>query len=58
MARWIQKAINPEKKGSLRKSLGAKKGKKIPEAKLRAAAKKGSSKLAQRARLALTLKKL
>jgi len=35
---WIQKAI--KKPGSLRKSLGVKKGKKIPAKKLNAAAKK------------------
>ena len=50
---WIQKAIkNP---GSLRKSLGVKKGQKIPAKKLNEAAKKGG-KLGQRARLAKTLK--
>ena len=53
--KWIQKAIkNP---GALRKSLGVKKGKKIPAKKLAAAAKKGG-KLGQRARLAQTLKKM
>ena len=50
---WIQKAI--KKPGSLRKSLGVKKGQKIPASKLNAAAKKGG-KLGQRARLAKTLK--
>jgi|TARA_R100000655_G_scaffold59716_1_gene98104 hypothetical protein len=50
---WIQKAI--KKPGSLRKSLGVKKGQKIPAKKLNAAAKKGG-KLGQRARLAKTLK--
>lgn len=52
---WIKKAI--KKKGALRKSLGAKKGKPIPEAKLNAAAKKGG-KIGQKARLAKTLKKM
>jgi len=52
---FIQKAI--KKPGALRKSLGVKKGKTIPAGKLRAAAKK-SGKLGQRARLAITLKKL
>ena len=52
---FIQKAI--KKPGSLRKSLGIKKGKKIPAAKLNAAAKKGG-KLGQRARLAQTFKKM
>jgi hypothetical protein len=51
---WIQKAI--KKKGALRKSLGAKKGKTIPKAKIAKAAKKGG-KLGQRARLAKTLAK-
>jgi len=50
---WIQKAI--KKPGSLRRSLGVKKGQKIPAKKLNAAAKKGG-KLGQRARLAKTLK--
>jgi hypothetical protein len=53
MARWIKKAIKHP--GALRKALGAKKGKPIPASKLRTAAK-GNSKLAQRARLAMTLK--
>lgn len=51
--KWIQKAI--KKKGSLRKSLGVKKGEKIPEKKLKAAEKKGG-KLGKRSRLAKTLK--
>ena len=50
---WIQKAI--KKPGSLKKSLGVKKGQKIPASKLNKAAKKGG-KLGQRARLAKTLK--
>ena len=49
----IQKAI--KKPGALRKSLGVKKGQKIPASKLNAEAKKGG-KLGQRARLAKTLK--
>ena len=50
---WINGAIkNP---GALRKSLGVKKGQKIPTKKLNAAAKKGG-KLGQRARLAKTLR--
>jgi len=52
---FIQKAI--KKPGALRKSLGIKKGEKIPASKLRAAAKK-KGKMGQRARLAITLKKL
>ena len=50
---WIQKAV--KKPGALRKSLGVKKGQKIPAGELNAAAKKGG-KLGQRARLAKTLK--
>ena len=53
--KFIQKAI--KKPGSLRKSLGIKKGKTIPAAKLKAAAKK-PGKLGQRARFAITLGKL
>ena len=53
--KWIQKAI--KKPGALRKSLGIKKGKKIPAKKLATAAKKGG-KLGQRARLAQTFKKM
>lgn len=50
---WIAGAI--KKPGSLRKELGAKKGKPIPAKKLAAAAKK-NGKIGQRARLAETLK--
>lgn len=50
---WIKDAI--KKPGSLRKELGAKKGEKIPEKKLEAAAKK-PGKEGKRARLAETLK--
>ena len=52
---WIQGAI--KKPGALRKSLGIKKGKKIPLKKLKAASKKGG-KLGQRARLSITLRRL
>ena len=52
---WIQKAV--KKPGALRKSLGIKKGQKIPASKLRAAAKK-PGKMGQRARLAMTFKKM
>jgi hypothetical protein len=54
---WIQSAVHPEHKGWLRKEVGAKIGKNIPEKKLKAAAKK-SGKIGQRARLAETLKKM
>jgi len=53
--KFIQKAI--KKPGALRKSLGVKKGKDIPEAKLEKAAK-APGKLGQRARFAMTLKKM
>lgn len=53
--KWIKDAI--KKPGSLRKELGVKKGEKIPEKKLDAAAKKGG-KEGERARLAKTLKKM
>ena len=53
--KWIQKAI--KKPEALRKELHVKEGKKIPEKKLAAAAKK-PGKLGQRARLAETLKKM
>lgn len=52
---FIQKAI--KKPGQLHKDLHVKKGKKIPASKLREAAKK-SGKIGQRARFALTLKKI
>lgn len=53
--KWIQKAI--KKPGALHKELGVPEGKKIPEKKLEAAAKK-PGKEGQRARLAETLKKM
>jgi len=53
--KFIQKAI--KKPGALRKSLGIKKGEKIPASKLKSAAKK-KGKMGQRARLAITLGKL
>lgn len=55
MTNWIKKAI--KKPGALHKQLGVPKGKKIPTARLNAAAKKGG-KLGQRARLAKTLKEI
>ena len=53
--KWIQAAV--KKPGALRKSLGVKKGEKIPAGKLASAAKK-PGKMGQRARLAQTLKGL
>ena len=52
---WIQKAI--KKPGALKKQLHVKKGEKIPDKKLAAAAKKGGTE-GRRSRLAKTLKKL
>lgn len=54
--KWIQSALNPDNKGALHRSLGVPMGEKIPMGKLQSAAK-GDSKLAKRARLALTLRK-
>ena len=51
--KWIGSAI--KKPGALRRSLGVKKGEKIPTKKLNAAAKK-PGKLGQRARLAKTFR--
>ncbi len=53
--KWIQKAI--KKPGALKKQLGVSADEPIPAGKLKAAAEKGG-KLGQRARLAMTLKKL
>lgn len=53
--KWIKDAI--KKPGALRKSMGVKKGEKIPAGKLAKAAKKGG-KMGQRARLAQTLEKM
>jgi len=54
--KFIQKAI--KKPGALHKQLGVPEDEKIPKSKLEAAAKKGNTKLAKRARLALTLEKM
>jgi hypothetical protein len=53
--KWIQKAVKHP--GALHKDLGVPAGKKIPAAKLNAAAKK-SGVTGQRARLAKTLSKM
>jgi hypothetical protein len=53
--KWIQKAIKHP--GALREQLHVKGDKKIPQSKLKAAAKK-SGKLGQRARLAINLSKM
>jgi hypothetical protein len=54
--KFIHKAI--KKPGALHREMGVPQDEKIPKSKLRAAAKKGNTKLAKRARLALTLEKL
>lgn len=53
--KWIQKAIKHP--GALHKQLHVAKGKKIPLDKLKTAANK-SGKIGQRARLAMTLRKM
>lgn len=53
--KWISGAI--KRPGQLHRDLGVPQGEKIPESKLRAAAKRGG-KVGQRARLAETLKKM
>jgi hypothetical protein len=55
MANFIKSAI--KKPGQLHRDLKVPNGKKIPAAKLKAAAKK-KGKVGQRARLAITLKKM
>ena len=54
---WIQDALAKHKPGTLHKQLGVAKDKNIPVAKLKEAAK-AKGKLGQRARLAITLRKL
>ena len=56
MKKWIQSAIKD--KGSLRKSLHVKEGKKIPEKKLEKAEHSKNPKTRKRAVLAKTLRKL
>lgn len=54
--KWIQGAIKHP--GALRKTLGVKKGQKIPASKLKKAEHSKNPKTAKRARLAETLKKM
>jgi hypothetical protein len=56
--KWIQDAIKPSTKGALRKSLGVKKGRNIPEALLEKATKSKNPTTRKRAELAVTLKKI
>lgn len=53
---WIQDAI--KKPGALRKTLGAKKGKKIPEEKLEKAEHSKNPKTKKRAIMAATMRKM
>lgn len=55
--KWIQKAINPKKKGQLHKDLGVPSDEKITKKELEAASKK-KGKVGQRARMALNLRNL
>jgi hypothetical protein len=55
MAKWIQRAI--KRPGQLHRDLGVPQGKRISIEQLRAAAKR-PGKVGQRARLAITLRKL
>lgn len=56
--KWIQKAINPESKGSLREALKVKQGENIPASKLKKAEKSNNPTLKKKAVLAETLKHL
>ena len=56
--KWIQQALNPEHKGSLRKALKVKKGENIPENKLETAEHSKNSSLRKKAVLAKTLRGL
>lgn len=53
---WIASAELDKHKGALHRSLGIPTGTKIPLAKLKSAAAGGDTKLARRARLALTMR--
>jgi len=55
--KWIQKAVPESHKGLLHKNLGIPQGQKIPRDTLEEAAKK-PGKIGQRARFALTLRKM
>ena len=54
--KWIQKAINPEKKGALHRALGVPLDKRIPEKKLDKAEHSRNSTIRKEANLAKTLK--
>ena len=54
--KWIQKAIDPKKKGQLHKDLGVPQDQTIPVSKLKAAAEKGGV-VGKRAQFALNIRK-
>ena len=56
--KFIQKAINPQHKGALRKKLGAKEGMPIPADKLKKAENSKNPLTRKQATLAMTLKSL
>lgn len=56
--KFIQKAINPENRGALRKKLGAKKGQPILASKLEKATHSENPTTRKQAVLAMTLKKI
>jgi hypothetical protein len=56
--KFIQKAINPQHKGALRKKLGAKEGLPIPSDKLKKAEHSKNPTTRKQATLAMTLKKI
>lgn len=56
--KFIQKAINPEHKGALRRKLGVKEGHTISEAKLKKAENSKNPTTRKQATLAMTLKKM
>jgi hypothetical protein len=55
---FIQKAINPEHKGALRRKLGVKEGENIPAGKLKKAENSKNPTTRKQATLAMTLKSL
>ncbi len=56
--KWIQEALNPKRKGALRKELGIKEGKTIPLSTLKKAERSKNPKTRKRAILAETLRKI
>ena len=58
MAKWIQKALDKNHRGILRKELGLNKKGTIPVKALKQAADKGTGVIARRANMALTLRNI